>query len=127
MFGKALLDSVFSGTGGIAETLSVEFGATASLMLDRQGEYVEILHDYARKTQEIDVPFVVDSNSINNESGTKTSSPSIVGYVPMTAIENLGIKVGQDKIRFDGKIYQITGLEPYYSGQKTALVRISGR
>lgn len=134
MIGEGLLDGVFSGSGGVAETLLQMFGGTAVLTLVSFGDYDRQTHSRMQATASKEIPFVADypgtenaSMSIKNEGGTRVSAPDCLGYVPMTALEGVTIRTGQDKITFDGKTYTITRITPVYSGRMAAMVRIDGK
>ena len=134
MIGDGMLDGVFSGSGGVAETLLGMFSGTAVITLSSFGDYDRDTHQRMRTLASVEIPFMPDypgtvtaSMAIKNEPGTRTSSPDISGFAPMTALEGVDVLVGESEITFDGKTYTITKITPVYSGRMAAMVKIDGK
>lgn len=115
-----ILDSVFTGTGGVTATIYRLFAGEATLIIETAPRYDEETDSYTSATREQTVPFLaggmVESKGAD-DGGRAPVHYEFSGSIPSASCS--GIPLKSSRLRYKGDLYEITSVQPNIVGSQT--------
>jgi len=121
-----LLDSIFAGQNGVANSLLNLLGGNAAIIITGKGTFYNEATDdyYQEEDQRFDVAFAKESLSkvpYNIIGGVYIEAGDLVGLIPNT---EQPIRENVDRLLRNNVEYLIVATEPVSSGNETAAIKL---